>query len=107
MAGQLAPVRQGEDAVGSLGSDLHDLLRSEDLRTQTSRLCDGAACQIVPTETRWKAQIVLDSRTEAGLSARGLSLHNNCLEPFRGAVNSGCQPGRPSSHNHQIEKISL
>ena len=49
-----------------------------------------------------KAKVVFDLGAGAGLSARCRGFHQAHVESLGGAVDRGCQPGRPGAHNQQV-----
>src|SRR6058998_3327884 len=58
--------------------------------------------EVVARDSGRKAQIVLDLRARARLSARSDRLQDENLEPLRSSVHAGRQSSRTGSDDHQI-----
>ncbi len=107
MAAQLAAVVEGHDAVGILDSQPGDPLRSEDLGTETFRLRRCPPRQIGAAHPLRKAEVILDSCAGAGLSAGGVLLDHDRLQPLGRPVDRGGEPGGAGTYDDQVVKGSL
>jgi hypothetical protein len=54
-----------------------------------------------------EAQVVSDHRTGARLTANGLRLDGDRIEPLRGPVDGGGETGRSCSHNGDVVELLL
>ena len=72
-------------------------------RVELPRLADCAARQLRAADTRWEAEIVLDSSRRPGLAAERGALDDERLEPFGGAVDRGSEPRRAGAHDQQVD----
>ena len=79
-----------------------DLLRSEDLGTESPRLSQSPAGQVAPGQPRGKPKVVLDARAHARLPSGSFGLDQQRAEPLRGPVHGRGQPGRARPHDHEV-----
>ena len=66
------------------------------------RLLERAAGKLVARDAAGKAEIVLDPRGRAGLSAGRLALDDHRAQPFGCAVHRGREAGRPAADDHGV-----
>ena len=69
------------------------------------RLGVGAAGERLAGDARRKAEVVLDLRARAGLSARRLRLEDQHVEPFRRAVDRGGETRGPAPTTRQVADL--
>src|SRR5262249_7927522 len=82
--------------------DPRDRARDEDLRAQPVRLAQRAAREPGARDVGGEAEVVLDPRRGARLAARRLALDHDRPQPFRGAVDAGCEPAWPGADDHGV-----
>ena len=79
--------------------------RHEQLGAETLRLRHGAARQFAAADAGGKPEIVLDLRTAARLSARGVPIEQQRPQSFRCAVHRRRETGRAGADDHQVVEI--
>src|SRR4029077_7464982 len=100
-------IRQLQDSVRRLGSNINRLLRRQNFHSKTLGLHYRTPGQIATTEPHWKPKIVLNAGAHSSLAAGRFPLDYYRVQTFRGAINGSGQTGRPSTDNRQIIKASL
>ncbi len=105
MAGNLAAIRQLDQAVGAIDAQPNGLLGSENLDAEPASLCNGAARQIAAAQSGWETEIVFDARAEARLPAGRFAFDDHGAQPFRRAINTGGEASRSTAGDDQIVKL--
>src|SRR5207245_7611126 len=82
-------------------------LPDEQLRPDLRRLPIRPRGDLLPGNTRWKAQVVLDLRTGTGLSARRVRLQHHDIEAFRRAVHGRREPRGSSPDDDQVPDLGV
>src|SRR5688572_3874743 len=99
---QLRAVGELHDAIRIVTSDLCDLLRREDLRTETFRLLGRPPRQVGTTHALGEAEVVLDERAGSRLTTRRAPLDQQRAQSLGRAVYSGGEPGRSAADNDDV-----
>src|SRR5260370_927317 len=101
----LRTVRKLHIAVRTLGAKTSRFLWRENLDAEAPRLCNGTPRQVTAAKSGWKAEIVLNSRTKSGLSARRFAFDHHRSQAFARTIYSGGKPRRSSSDDGEIVEV--
>ena len=86
-------------------AERHDLVRYRHLDAELLRLVVGARHQRHARNAGRKAEIVLDARRRAGLSAEGAAVEHDRRQPFRRRIDGGGQPGRSGADDGDVIEL--
>ena len=75
-------------------------------RVELPRLGDGSTGQLGAGDAGWEAEVVLDPAGRPGLPTKCSALDDERVEPLRGAVHGGGEPGRPGADDQQIDLLT-
>ena len=84
------------------GVDPRDRPCDEDLGAEPARLLERPARQLVARHARREAEVVLDPRGRARLTARRLAFDHDRPESLGRAVHGGGQAGGPRADDHRV-----
>ena len=85
--------------------ELRSLRGDQDLRAEFLRLHKGAAGERLPRDPRRKAEVILDARAGASLSAEGAAVEHDDAQAFGSRVNGRRQPGRSGTDHDHVDKL--
>ena len=88
--------------TGPRASHAVDVAREHHLGTEPPGLRHGAMGEVGAGEALREPEVVLDRRTLARLTARGLTLDHHGLQSLRRAVDRGGEPGRAGADDAQV-----
>src|SRR5215470_16178141 len=97
MAGDLIAVRQFDESIRSLCSDISSLERRQNFDAETLSLHHCAARQIAATKANRKSEIVLNAGTHSRLPTGSLLLDHHRVQAFGSTIHSSSKPRRPSA----------
>ena len=69
------------------------------------RLGERSPRQGLAGDAGGEAEVVLDLRARAGLTARGVGFQYKHVQPLAGGVDRGGEPGRTRSHHHHVPDL--
>ena len=102
---ELTAVAEREALVSRVDRHSCHFKRHEKLRAKPLRLCHRATRQLTTADTGGKPEVVLNPGAAARLPARRVSVEQQRLEPFRGAVHRGREAGGTGADNHQVVRL--
>ena len=106
--GELELERVAVASVAVAAIEMGDLQRDGDLHAEFQRLIEGPAGERHAGDAGGEAEIILDARRRAGLSAKGAGIEHDHRQTLRPGVDRRREPGGPRADDrHVIDQVGI
>jgi hypothetical protein len=107
MAPQLRTITQRDDRSRSFNSQTCNDLRTNYFDLELLRLGNGTTSQISAAQSRGKAEIVFDHRTQSRLAARCVTFDHHGTQALTRSINRCGQAGWTTTDDHEVVKVAF